>query len=303
MLVIGIDENGLGPLLGPLVVTAVSFEVDTYDAPVFWRQAGRDLFAADSKEVFSSSKLGSAEVATLAWLNEFGTLPTSYWALADATFVRPPLEMPCPIIPAYCTPSATQLPVWAKPKDLEWVLAQKVFTKDNPVQPGTVRLYAVCPGAFNTACALPDMNKFALDCHLMLKLFDSLASEYDGEVLGLLGKVGSTKKYGPWLQDANLGLWMTESETREQSTYRIAPNRTISFIRDGDQSHLPIAVASMIGKYARELAMRDINTLLRTEGTRAASGYHNRVTAAFVESTKKKRAEIGLEDCCFLRNS
>jgi ribonuclease HII len=96
---------------------------------------------------------------------------------------------------------------------------------------------------------------------------------------------------------------MAKEETQSISTYRIAPNRTVSFIRDGDAAHLPIAVASMIGKYARELAMRDLNTLLQTPNTRQTSGYHNKITTAFVEKSKKRREAIGLEDKCFLRNS
>jgi ribonuclease HII len=137
----------------------------------------------------------------------------------------------------------------------------------------------------------------------MLKLFDRLSRDYNGEVLGLFGKVGSARKYGPWLQDANIGLWMTEEETRNISTYRIAPKRTVSFIRDGDATHLPIAVASMIGKYARELAVHDLNTLLETPGVRKTSGYHNHLTAIFVEKTAERRTEIGLKDRCFIRNS
>jgi ribonuclease HII len=303
MLVIGIDENGLGPLLGPLVVTAAVFEADQYNLEMFWRSAGRARFAADSKQVFSASKLGSAEVATLTWLREFGKLPSSYIELADLVFESPPLPLPCQLVPSFCTPSSTRLPVWADADDSERISDTPLLRDQSAVIPVTVGLYAICPGLFNLATREMGLNKFALDCRLMLKLFDHLSRGYDGEVLGLFGKVGSARKYGPWLQDANIGLWMAEEETRDISTYRIAPRRTVSFIRDGDAAHLPIAVASMIGKYARELAMHDLNTLLATPGVRKTSGYHNHLTAVFVEKTKEKRAKIGLNDHCFLRNS
>ncbi len=303
MLVIGIDENGLGPLLGPLVVTAAAFEVETYDVDEIWRVAGSELLADDSKKVFSASRLGSAEVATLAWLNEFGLRSRSYAELTDKVLASLPLPMPCPLVPAYCLPSNTRLPVWATEDELDWLKRGSRLLEDTPVRPVSVRAFSICPGRFNMALARPGTNKLALDCSLMLRLIRSLASEYAGEVLALCGKVGSTKKYGPWLQDAGLGLWMAEKETPEESRYRVQPLGTISFIRDGDASHLPIAVASMIGKYLRELAMRDLNTLLEKPGLRRASGYRDKVTAQFVEKTAKTREAISLKDECFLRNS
>ena len=54
MLIIGIDENGLGPLLGPLVVTAVAFEAEEYDRDAFWRIGREYMLADDSKKIFIS---------------------------------------------------------------------------------------------------------------------------------------------------------------------------------------------------------------------------------------------------------
>ena len=81
------------------------------------------------------------------------------------------------------------------------------------------------------------------------------------------------------------------------------PYGRVSFIRDGDASHLPIAVASMVGKYLRELAMRDINTLLDAPNVRPASGYRDKVTARFIAQTEAARDRIGIKPECFLRNS
>jgi hypothetical protein len=138
---------------------------------------------------------------------------------------------------------------------------------------------------------------------LMLRLVETLSAERNGDVLALCGKVGSTKSYGPWFGRFYSGLWMPEEESPEISTYRIHPYGRISFIRDGDSSHLPIAAASMVGKYLRELAMRDINTLLQPPGGKPASGYRDKITRQFIEETKVARKAMGLEDACFLRNS
>ena len=303
MLVIGIDENGLGPVLGPLLVTAAAFETEQYDAEQFWKAAGAELLTDDSKKIFSSTKLGSAEVAVWAWLRKFGIKPTTYADLFSRIVQPMPVERPCTLEPAYCGPSATPLPCFAAGKDMAWLSEESKSLAVRGIRPAAVRAFSICPGAFNRACAVEGMNKFALDFMLMLRLVMSLSEGYEGDVLALCGKVGSTRKYGPWFGRFHGGLWMPEEETPEISTYRIVPFGRISFIRDGDGSHLPIAAASMVGKYLRELAMRDINTLLLSPGIRTASGYRDKITQQFIEKTEALRHEVGLKDACFLRDS
>jgi ribonuclease HII len=77
---------------------------------------------------------------------------------------------------------------------------------------------------------------------------------------------------------------------------------TISFIKDADAHHLPVSVASMVGKYLREIEMEAINSLLGN-GARHASGYRDKVTRQFIAQTEQKRHEKGIPDRCFLRFS
>lgn len=301
MLIIGIDENGLGPVLGPLVVTASVFEAETYDPEHFWKTAEEGLVADDSKRIFLKSKMKTAEEATLTWLKAFRIASGTYATLVDEVVISSPFQRPCPMVPAYCAPSGTPLPVFSKPE--RHLLDGRERLIEQGITPLTFRAHMLCPGMFNDATSNGDLNKFALDCRLMLSLIKTIGTTYEGEVLALCGKVGSTKKYGSWLKASGIGLWTAEEESAAVSTYRIVPYGRVSFIRDGDASHLPIAVASMVGKYLRELAMRDLNMLFASQNIRPASGYRDKVTAHLIEQTEEAREQIGIKPGCFLRNS
>ncbi len=304
MLIIGIDENGLGPLLGPLVVTAVAFETPKYDREAFYRIARQHLHADDSKKVFSRTRLKAAEAATLSWLDVFGVAPLTHAELVEQICRPIPLRLLCGRdVPEYCRPSSIPLPVWSSsfPQDNAKLGRSALISAG--FAPAAVSVLSVCPGAFNAATAAPDMNKFRFDFYLMMELARDLTRDFAGDVLCLCGKVGSTKRYGRWLDRQGLGKHSIEEESREISSYKVDEIGHISFIKDADDLHLPVAVASMIGKYIRELHMFEVNGLLAEPGMRPASGYRDRVTADFVEKTITRRIEIGLQDECFRRNS
>ncbi len=306
MWVVGIDENGLGPLLGPLVVTAVAFETPSYDRNTFWRAVKDVLPADDSKKLFSRNSLKSAEKATLSWLGAFGIEAASHEDLAaqiclSPPFPPPPNEIDC----TWCAPEKSVLPAWTNAVDGDAIGKARKSCARSAIRPALVRSFSVCPGVYNAATADPAMNKFRLDFQLMMELVKALSTHNaaDRELLVLCGKVGSTRYYGPWLEAAGFGSWSVEEEERELSSYQVPSMGKISFIKDGDGTHLPVAVASMVGKYLRELTMRDINRRLAVPGVRSASGYRDKITKEFVARTKDRRRELQLEDRCFLRNS
>jgi ribonuclease HII len=304
MLIVGIDENGLGPLIGPLVVTAAAFEAPEYDREAFWRIAKSHLPADDSKKIFSSGRLGKAERATLTWLDAFGHRPLTYTDLAAAICCRTPLPLPCgDAVPERCRPSSVGLPFFAKaPSEVNTIDADPLLSR-NGIKTVAVRSVMVCPGAFNAALEDNEMNKLKLDFNLMMRLAGDLTLSCKGDAAVLCGKVGSTRKYAKWLEGAGFYAHVTSEENPQISSYEVAGIGRLSFIKDADALHLPVAVASMIGKYLRELAMSDLNRLLAGPGMRRASGYRDRVTADFVASTEKRRREIGLNEICFARKS
>jgi len=304
MLVLGIDENGLGPLLGPLVVTAVAFEAPQYDRGHFWKIAGDFFPADDSKKMFSRAKMARAEMATLGWLSAFHATPSTYPELVASVVELTPGPRICGNkCPDYCRPSTAPLPCWSHSEASDVPAARIDVLQAGGLKPHKVRAVTVCPGEFNSLTGPGKINKFQLDFNMMMCLVNSLRADYEGPVLALCGKIGSTRRYGNWLDGAKMGLCLPLEEERAVSTYRVDEQLEVAFIRDADGLHLPVAVASMVGKYLRELAMRDLNLLLGEKGGRWASGYRDRVTREFVSASKKRREELGVFEGCFIRSS
>ena len=67
MYIVGIDENGLGPRLGPLVVTGSIFEIEgAYYPAKFWDEASiPGLIVNDSKKMFSQRDKARGERSVL----------------------------------------------------------------------------------------------------------------------------------------------------------------------------------------------------------------------------------------------
>lgn len=302
MLIVGIDENGLGPLLGPLVVTGVSFRAPSYDAAGLFRAAGPDLPAADSKVLFSARRAAAAEDAVLRWLDVFGIAPDDAAALERAVALPPPWPAPCPApLPGPCAAPPLPLPRAGGPLPSGRTPAVVDRFARLGLSPGRVAAHPLCAGAYNDALERTGGNKLRLDFALMMRVARALAG--GEEALVLCGKVGGTASYGAWLEAEGLGVERVVCEGRDESGYDVRGLGRLRFVRDGDAAHLPVALASMIGKYLRELAVARLNLALGSPPGRVASGYRDPVTRAFVAGSAAARARAGLPDACFLRRA
>ena len=79
----------------------------------------------------------------------------------------------------------------------------------------------------------------------------------------------------------------------------------IAFVMDADDGDILVSLASLVGKYLREALMAKVVAYYKGAGLELpdASGYHDPVTAAFVETTALLRKQRRIEDDCFERRS
>jgi ribonuclease HII len=301
MIVVGIDENGLGPVLGPMIVTATAFRTPLYSEDVFWQLSDAELPADDSKIVFKSRKKAVAETAVLQWMQLLRTHPQTAETLYRG--IDPTTRSPCPFeLPFGCRlPDSLPIPCFGgRDSALTSQIRERFSTA--AIEPLCCTAVISCPGHFNETVSPLGRNKLQFDFDMMLQLVDRIRIRFPDEfILALCGKIGGTRCYLPWFESSGKVNVVIRQEERNESRYQLGEDTEIRFIKDGDSLHLPVAVASMIGKYLRELQMAELNQLLAPDAP-PVSGYRDPRTKQFIHDTGKRRQQLALPARCFLRN-
>src|SRR5262249_40637520 len=98
-------------------------------------------------------------------------------------------------------------------------------------------------------------------------------------------------------------LHVVLEESRARSAYHFPGVGEIAFVRDGDDSDLCVALASMVGKYVREALMARVVRFYRDHDPELpdASGYHDPMTSTFIARTALVRKKRQVPDHCFER--
>jgi len=282
-IIVGIDEVGYGPKLGPLVVSAFGFRVPD-PAVDLWKELssavssrpGRaKLPVLDSKNLYSTAAgVKSLEPTALSFLALLPDRPgTTFRKLLESVALEPPAATdPWYQDADFDLPLVTDRPLLDARAESLW----KACVAAGVMAHGA-RVAWVEPAEFNRSCS-SDRNKsdllFAQACRLVRALLDGAPGE---DAVVRIGKQGGRKLYLAGLVREFGTVWV-HGETASTSRYefRRGGRRVIlEFLMDGEERDFAIALASIVGKYLREGAMRLFNDYWarQAEGLRATAGY------------------------------
>lgn len=301
---LGVDENGLGARLGPLVVTAVTARIDGPGRAALERELPETLRADldDSKRLVAHGDVSLAEA----------------WARAVVPGASTPAELFTRLTLEGERALRAECPGAAEPQC--WHLEGEQFCAPSPLLARVVRhvdalreLGVAIVGARSSVVCVRRLNearergvnRFAVDLHAMERLVLEAREALGLEVEAVCGKVGGLAAYGPCFGPLAGRLHVVVEEGRASSVYRFPGLGELRFVRDADAVDPLVMVASLIGKWLRELLMARIGRFHQRALGEAAeggpSGYHDPVTAAFVLRTLPIRQGAAIPDACFER--
>lgn len=282
---VGIDEAGYGPLLGPLVVSAVAFDVpvavlreleNPADGPNLWNllkssvakrpsRKGCKLAVADSKVLYggmgSDGGVKNLERAALTFLMQSG---------AAVKTLRDLLCLVCPEVceqlgdyPWYAA-ADLGLPIDCSPDDLG--------TQRNALALAMQQAGITFRGAWSEVVPEGHYNRLVTQTHnkavvlfsKTVRLIQRVADSAGRRPLRVwVDRQGGRTCYGHALmtafEDARVDVL---EESPERSGYKVQRGDqawAVRFVLKGESHHLPIALASMYSKYIRELFMMCFN--------------------------------------------
>lgn len=303
MRVVGVDENGLGPRLGPLVATAVSVEI----APDRWAAAQRaaaQVGIRDSKAAGGFKRMQHCESIALALLERTrGELPTSADDLLHMLSLDglDALKTPCPLRSApQCWSSSLALPAF------EGEVAEGRRALQRLERAGArarhARSAVACARVLGRRVRARG-SKLAVDLEMFERLLVDAREHAGVDIEACCGMVGGIRKYPSYLSVLADREIEVLDEVAHCCRYGIAGLGRVRFEVDADASHFVVSLASIIGKYVREVAMARQNRFYRDRQPELpeASGYHDPITRRFVEASRPLRRHLGIDDACFER--
>jgi hypothetical protein len=318
MFLIGTDEAGYGPNLGPLIVSMTIWDVpdalaesDLYELlrdVVVRKPADEDanhLLIADSKQVYKpGGGLAALERGVLTMLQVLGK-QTATWR--DAwTALAPDSLHALDERPWYTSYNPT-LPLDALPHRITDLQAQLTpLLATHGIRLLRLESVAIFPASWNHQLDAGKNKATILAEHTLQLVQRGVGSLPVGPIRVQCDKFGGRNRYAHLLQDL-FPEYLVEirRESRPLSVYQWGPPDTrveCRFAAKGE-TFLPAALASMASKYLRELAMLAFNHFWRRylPGIRATAGYP--VDARrFKAEIETVRQQLGIDEHLIWRN-
>ncbi len=300
---IGIDENGLGASLGPLVVTAVAAEVSERGGRRIdhFRSTSHNQLLDDSKRLVRHGNVRLGEAWARVLTAEAAKDPKGLLELMSA--------VPVDRLMARC-PSHAQGQCWDDAEETflaDETLMSQVRCEARKLQklgirPCLVASRLVCTDELNCR-ALANENRFLVDLHSMEELILGISAKLRQSLGIVCGKVGGMHDYTRHFEKLGKRELEVLGESKRVSSYRVAGIGGVKFMQDADSADPLVMLASLVGKYLRELFVSRIGGHFsdRIVQVRKPSGYHDKVTMAFVEATSEVRRQTAFPQSCFER--
>lgn len=301
---IGADENGLGARLGPLVVTAVLARVNDAGHLTLKRKLPKRIRQdlADSKELLSHKDFSLGE----AWARAVcGPAPATPQALFQELSLEGEdnLKQACPkrAVPQCWT--TTHERFLASEEAVRRVRGHLDYLGTRGVEVLQVRSSVVCTKRLNEARERGH-NRFISDLHAMERLILDYRKKASLDVHAVCGKVGGMGDYSKFFGPLSGFLHVVLDQGRARSSYRFPGVGELHFVRDADAADPLVMLASLVGKYVRELLMERVSRFYMAPDEDVSgrpSGYHDPQTARFVKATELVRSARRVPEGCFER--
>ncbi len=309
--VLGTDEAGYGPNLGPLCIAASAWEMPDdapddglYDrlAAVVCAEPGKGcerLAIADSKALYKSgSSLELLERGVLTALACLDRLPRKWrtiWRALDAEALAQIDDAP------WHEEFDEELPLHCVAEELR---AKALGVLDGcllaEVKIVELQAAALFPVAFNAAVHDCDNKAEVLSLTTLRLARRVIEGLPPGRAIVFCDKHGGRNRYAALLQHVFPDeLVIAKIEGAALGVYHVRhAGRAIEFrFQPKGERHLPTALASMTAKYLRELAMRPFNTFWQRHvpDLKATAGY-NTDAIRFFKDIRAARKRLKIAD-------
>lgn len=290
-LVAGIDEVGYGPILGPLVVSASIFLVKENPEANMWdrlhksvgkqkRRLGKKILVTDSKKAYNrKAGLGCLEQTIKAFLNQLHP-------------ERTPFSVLLPVVSDDLTRQIKKYP-WYTSLYGDYLseidpLIDYDLTEDmerEEIEFVDFRCQCMDVEEFNRVVTATENKATAVIISVMnlIRQIISLAVFCTAKrIIIYSDRLGGRMYYGDILNSIFYPLQDFKIDEMEESSriskYKLSSSKRtmeIQFEVGADDKRLPVALASMVGKYVREKVMQHMNEyfIKLQPGLRPTAGY------------------------------